>query len=452
MDSLVGRHEEAVDSLLLTPEGATPSDTTTVLTGFLVLLFAIPSPLVVGALGGAGTPAQLAGMGLFAWWLFTRVTTSQAPARAPIRLALLIFGAAVVASYIAATIRPIAAVELRSADRALLSVCAWYGITFVSNDWISSRQRLEVLLERLVAAGGLLAAFGIFQFVTARTWVNLLQIPGLTVNGEIFASTRGGFTRPAGTAAHPIEFGVVLAMILPLAIHFAVNDRRRGPIRRWLIVAAVAFAIPISISRSAILSCAVVLLVLLPTWPRKQRRLAYGCLIMFVGAVYVAIPGLLGTFRSLFLGIGQDSSALSRTDSYTLAGQFIERAPIFGRGFGTFLPSYRILDNQYLGTLIDMGVVGLFAVLGMFVTGILVARGIRRRSSDEQTRQLAQSLFAAIAACAVGFVTFDAFSFPMCMGVVFLLLGCTGALRRIEAESSAPGTTSPESALLMVGA
>ena len=75
----------------------------------------------------------------------------------------------------------------------------------------------------------------------------------------------------------------------------------------------------------------------------------------------------------LFTGISQDDSALSRTDSYDLAAQFIERSPVFGRGLSTFLPSYRILDNQYLGLLIETGVVGTAAFLALLTTALVVA-------------------------------------------------------------------------------
>src|SRR2546430_13733022 len=63
-------------------------------------------------------------------------------------------------------------------------------------------------------------------------------------------------------------------------------------------------------------------------------------------------------FRSLFTGISRDDSALSRTDSYAVAGAFISRAPLLGRGPATWLPPYRILDNQFLGSLIEIGVGG----------------------------------------------------------------------------------------------
>jgi O-antigen ligase len=406
----------------------------TALTIFLVLLTVLPSRLVFGPLGAAGTPAQVFGIGLLAWWVTTRLTRRDhtVVGFSPVRRAMLCFGASVLASYIAATTRPIDPVELRAADRAILSLCAWLGVVLVTSEAVRSRVQLEVLLRRMVVAGGALGTLGLLQFITGRSLVNVIQIPGLAANAQLFAASRDGFSRPAGTAAHPIEFGVVLTMLLPFALYFALGNKDRSFLRRWYPAGAMAFAIPISISRSAILGCVVVLAFLMPTWSVQRRRTSYVVLILFVGALYVSIPGLLGTFRNLFFGISQDSSALSRTDSYSLAGEFISRAPIFGRGFETFLPSYRILDNQYLGTMIDMGFVGLATVLGLFVTGVVVARGVRRRSTDASTRQLAQTFAASIAAAGFCSATFDSLSFPMFVGIFCLVLGAVGAFRRIE--------------------
>jgi O-antigen ligase len=229
-------------------------------------------------------------------------------------------------------------------------------------------------------------------------------------------------------------------MLLPLALHYALYDRHRILVRRWWPVAMIAVALPIAISRSAIVGAIVVLAFVLPAWPVTVRRRAYGVIVLLGGALFVTVPGLLGTLTGLFTQIGTDSSAQSRTGSYTLAGEFISHAPVFGRGFLTFLPSYRILDNQYLGLIIDAGFVGLIALLGVFLTGIFTARRVYRKSSDERVRNLAQAVAASIAAIAVEFALFDAFSFPMAASMAFFVVGLAGALHRLAASR---GTSTP---------
>ena len=413
------------------------ADAVTALSIYVAILVGVPSVLVVGPLGGAGSPAQLIGLAVLLAWGTYRLSaqTARSHVAQPVRRVALAFGASVLASYIVATTRAIDGVELRAADRGILNVCAWLGIMFLAMDCIPSRARLDVLLRRLVAAGGALASLGVVQSVTGMAFTNYIQIPGLSANNSLLAvSNRDGVVRAAGTAMHPIEFGVVLTMVLPFAIHYATNDRDRRWLRRWYPVLAICLAIPVSVSRSAVIGTAVVLIVLLPSWPRERRLRAYAAIVGAIPCVYALSPGLLGTLKGLFTGIGNDSSALSRTGSYDLAANFIARSPILGRGFSTFLPEYRILDNQYLGTVIELGIVGLTALLLLFVMGFTTARNTRRVAADQKQRDLAQCCAAAIAAAAVSFAFFDTLSFPMAAGLVFFTLGIASALRRLVTE------------------
>jgi O-antigen ligase len=110
---------------------------------------------------------------------------------------------------------------------------------------------------------------------------------------------------------------------------------------------------------------------------------------------------------------------------------FVEQAPISGRGFGTFLPSYHILDNQYLMTAIEAGLLGVTALVLLLLTGVFTARGVRRRIKDPDARDLAQCLAASAAVAVCTFATYDELSFPMSTGLTFLVLGAIGALWRM---------------------
>jgi O-antigen ligase len=409
-------------------------DAVTVLTIFLVALIVIPSSLIVGPLGQAGTPAEVIGMVAFAIWLVGVIGSAarRHRPREPIRIFAWLFVIAVGISYVAANSRAMFSAETRSADAGVLLVCSWVGILLFAMDRIPTRERLDVLLRRLVLLGGALATLGLLQFATKTPFTNYLQLPGLTQNASLASLYgRGGLTRPAGTAVHPIEFGAVLTMTLPIALHYAFADVRRSPLRRWYPVAAIAFAVPISLSRSAVISVLVVLCFMLPMWPRLVRRRAYVAIVALCGAVYVIVPGLIGTITHLFTSISSDSSAQSRTGSFALAYDFIGRSPIIGRGFLTFLPAYRILDDQYLGLLIETGIVGLIAFLGLLGSGVIGGLGLKKACSNRTDGQLAVAMAASAASALASFALFDAFSFPMAASLIFLILGSVGALRRL---------------------
>lgn len=416
-------------------------DVVFLLSGYLLLLLAIPSRLTVAPLGAAGSPAQLVGLLALGWWIFFQVqrTTPETPGARPVRRMYVVTACAFFASYIAAMTRAIDGTESSSADLAMVATAAWGGILLLANDGISSWARMYVLLRRLAMVGGAIATLGIVQFATGDAIVDKIAIPGLRANlGLSGLALRNGFNRPAGTALHPIEFGAVISMILPIALTLALRDQHRSVIRRWYPVAAIAMATVLSISRSALLASLIALIVLAVSWDRTRRIIGAVALIGFGGIVFLTVPGLLGSLLGLFTGIGGDSSAQSRSGSYEIAAEFIGRAPIFGRGLFTFLPRYRILDNQYLGLMIDVGIVGLVSFLGLIVAGIWCARAVRMSSQDARTREVGQSLVASIVAGAVGLALFDGFSFPMAAGLFFLLLGVAGAMWRLARLDARP--------------
>jgi O-antigen ligase len=425
------------------------ADAVTVLTVFLILLIGLPAKLVFAPLGAAGTPAVVCGLGMLLWWMSHRLLPIRLqPSSSPVRLGLLLFGFAVLLSYAAAFFRPIDGLEINAADRGLIALAAWLGIGLLAADGIDSRERLRRLLDRIVTAGTVLGGFGLLQFFTGIDVTRWYHIPGLSINGDLSGVfDRSGFTRVAGTASHPIEFGVVLALIFPLALHFAFHAPPQRRRMAWIRVMVIALAEPMAVSRSGILALTVAGVMLFATWSPQRRKRALTVTPIFLVGMRFVVPGLLGTIKSLFLNIQSDNSFIGRTDDYGTVGHYFLQSPIVGRGWSTFLPArYILLDNQYLGTLVEAGLLGVAMLLVMFVLGIGAARGARRRATDEEGRDLGQALAASIAAAMVSFVTFDAFGFPMVTGITFLMLGCAGALWRLErtAPATVPAATTAD--------
>jgi O-antigen ligase len=260
-----------------------------------------------------------------------------------------------------------------------------------------------------------MAVVGFLQFRFGIDLAGLAnRIPGLHENADLVSiQDRQGFRRPAGTATHPIEFGCVIAMALPLALHLARFDVAHSPIRRWLPVAAIAVGIPVAVSRSAVLGAVVATVVIFAGLEPRLRPRALGAAAAFIVVTYATTPGLLGTIRTLFVNAGSDASITYRTDDYEAVGEYIRQSPWLGRGPGTFLSDkYIVLDNQYLMSVIETGLVGLSVVIGYLLTTAFLGRGARHRSRDAAIRDLGQALAATSLASAVTAFTFDGFFAP----------------------------------------
>jgi O-antigen ligase len=415
------------------------------LTIYVVLLTLIPATLIFEPLGGTGTPAMVCAfcilLAYLAFWMSGRLKPSGGGRL--IRIALLIFALTVLLSFVAAMTRDVTGQEVLAADSGIVWLIGSAGLVIVATQTITDYSRLEVLLRRLVILGCVVAVIGLLQFVGIDL-TQIVHIPGLSVNSAAITVTvaRNGFSRVQGTASQPIEFGVVLAMLVPLALQQAFDPAYGGRLRRWVPVALITFASMLSISRSAVLGLGTTLVIMFPTWKPRRQLAALGVLVLGAAVVHQAVHGLIGTFRSLFDGIfnGQDSSVNDRLADYGGVAQYLDQRPLFGRGFGTFLPLvYRYTDNMYLLAIIEIGLVGVVAMFFVFVAGAQTAIAGRKKALGENRREMGQALFACMAIAAVTSATFDSLSFPMFSGVFFLLLGCCGAYRMLmDAEADNP--------------
>src|SRR5260221_779129 len=131
---------------ILTPETSQTRshDSVTLLTFFLLFLFAIPSRLVFAPLGGAGSPSTIVGIVFFVWYLLNWLHPSSTIARGrqPIRRAAVLFFCAIFASYASATQHALNVTERNGVDRGLVLIIAWLGILLLAADGIDSIDRL----------------------------------------------------------------------------------------------------------------------------------------------------------------------------------------------------------------------------------------------------------------------------------------------------------------------
>jgi hypothetical protein len=403
----------------------------------------VPANLTVSALGSVGTPTVLLGLFAGVLWFVLWLAPSDVEEQhyRAIPLLLVVFVSAMVASYAAAATRPKDALEAAAADRGMLFVLAGVSAGLLAAECIRTRERLETLIKGIVLAGVGIASVGIVQFLFGWDPATDIQVPGLTntVDGALFVTERAEFRRVAGIMLHPIEFGVVMCMVLPLALHLGF---RRS--RAWLLAAAViAVAMPMSVSRTAALGVIALLIVLVPSWSRQVRRRFYAAVLAYLVTIRLLVPGLLNEMVSLFTEASSDPSVQSRQVDYAYVTKFIEQRPVFGRGFGTFIPTrYDFLDNQYLLGLVETGYVGVAAFLVLIFGSIFVAGLIRSRAGDENDRSLATALMASLLVVAVTSVAFDFMGFPTVRMLLFLLVGCVGALWRLYSRTG-PDTDSP---------
>ena len=413
----------------------TGADTVTVLTVYLVLLLVVPAPMVITALGQVGGPATLVALGCFLWWCWWTVGRHEAlrlPS-APVRNAALVYLLVVLIAYAHSAVLPLPGDERSPADSELLRAMGFAGLIALMCDGIGTRGRLLVLVRRLAIAVGLLSVLALVQTATGQIFVDRLTVPGLSPSLAENLQVRGALVRPSGTSTHPIEFAAVLAMGLPLSLVAASDGTLR---RRWpyvLSAGLVALVLLLTGSRTAVVCGGVAFLGMLPSWSNRMKVVATGAVATLLALVFVAVPGAVGTLRGLFQQAPNDPSIASRTNSYAVVLEFWQQHLWLGRGMGTFLPKYWILDNQYLQVLMGAGLLGLLALLWLIGSAVWSVTRAARRAVSERDRELAVMVRASALAGAAALALFDMFSFAQAAGMFAIVLGLCGAVARVVA-------------------
>lgn len=411
-------------------------DAVTWLSLYTFAVFVIPSWLVFRPLGSAGSVSMLMGLGSFAIWVLLSIGRPLPVDRPPqlMRLMLALFLFSVGITYVIAMSRPISRDEVSPADVAILAMVSWVGTLLLAGDAIPSMARVHVLVWRLVVGGSFLAVLGLAQFFAKQVFVDRISVPVLTPMTTVELAMRNGLVRPAGTALSPIEYGTLMGMLLPIALHVGFHHRTLNPLVRWAPVVLICMIIAASSSRSAYLGAAIAIGVCMIGWSRKQRGLVLGLAVGGLSLVFLIAPRIINSVTGMFVGAEEDPSVTSRTDSYGVAWFFVDRNPFFGRGLGTFLPKYRIFDNQYLQMMVSIGIVGVLLFAAFVIATFIQLARVYRACEDPKTRDLVIALIGAAAAGFAGLAFFDAFAFPMTMGTIFLVLGLGSAVTRLTAQ------------------
>lgn len=290
------------------------------------------------------------------------------------------------------------------------------------------------LLERFIITDGY-----------ARWWYGDSAGPGAF--GSSALEVRGG-ERVRASAAFALEFGWVCALLAPLVVA-AVATSRRLAVR--LAPATLGLAAVWTVSRSGLaalgagLLTTVVLSRLEADLTRYVIALAAGAAILFL-----FVPAISSEFRET--RDTQGASTRARANRWPEAAAVAADSPLTGRGLAS-LKQFGIesVDNSYLLTYVEMGVIGLAAFLGVLGTVVLtVGRALRAPPDAKQRRVVAAVATIPLLALA-GAAAYDLFQLPLSLSIVWIAVAMCAVCG--EQQSGAEGASaSPRARIVAVAA
>lgn len=300
---------------------------------------------------------------------------------------------------------------------------------------------LDALVRLLVGAGAVLACLGLIEAAISYNVFNHLHavMPFLRPEALPYSLSdhRGGRLRVYGSAEHPIAFGAALVMLVPLGVYVARSAKRTI---WWLALLLLILGALATVSRTAVVMMGVILLVYLRHRPRQVRRM-WPALLPLLVVVHFALPGTIGTLKDSFFPRGGLIAEQRKGEGARGTGRVNEigpsiaewsQRPLFGEGFGTRITdklrqNAPILDNQWLGTLLETGLIGVVGWVWMF-TRFARRMGQVARGDPTDRGWLATGLEASVLAFSVGMLTYDAFSFIQVTFLLYILLACGSVL------------------------
>ncbi len=302
--------------------------------------------------------------------------------------------------------------------RAIVQYAVWF---FLAMQLFKSFTGTKRVLFILLFIGTLLGLHGVYQFIAAvpipSNWVDIAEDPVRTRAFSIVKS--------------PNILGSLMVLFGPLSLAFFANEKR--PLRKMIYLGAfgaMSLCVLFTYSKMALFAYIAALGIYFLI---KDKRLIF-VLIAAVIAIYLFVPSV-GSRISYLLSPEYIVSSLrgGRLVRWEQGLNMFKENLIFGVGLGHFggavamnnnIPGTFYMDNYYLKTAVEGGLLGLGAFLILAANVIIWGmRTIFRLSKESDTERFnfAVSIFSGLAGVLVHNLVENVFEVPM-MNTYFWLM------------------------------
>jgi hypothetical protein len=410
------------------------------LAGFLTMIWVVPFGAI--SLPMAGHPDRPALVAIGGIWILT-LGVVVGPARPRVRVTLLHVAIALLFACAVASVALNSSIlanlgELGLASKKLV-LLASFAIFFVM---VASVIRPAEVPRFVGLMLGLAAVVSIAAIVEYRLEVNpfydlAANFPYIAVPSDLHEIDPTGRTTVYGPMDHPLELALMLGLVVPFALVPLLEVKTRPQQLRWLLLTGVLLAGIFATQRkTGLIAAGIGAIAVVAMRPRLLRQAVQtGIGLMLI--LHLLAPGAMGSLRQQLepSRFSNTKSVDDRSEDYDAIKPDLARHPALGRGFGSYDPyKYRILDNQYLGLLVTVGLVGTAAYGVVLLAAMASAR--RRPEGRRGPPGLATAQIGAVAVFAVGGALFDVLSFPHVTYAFFFLLGLIAVGRPRPADTA----------------
>ncbi|NQX29250.1 O-antigen ligase family protein [Microbacteriaceae bacterium VKM Ac-2854] len=346
---------------------------------------------------------------------------------------------------------------------ALLNILLMLAIFFIIRLTLRNAAMVEAILTFLVWSAVVVAFVAVIERATHQNLLLKLDtfLPLKVISDADPTAYRAGGSRAFASSQHPIALAVMFTMMIPVAMYLSkwarwpFNEINRRIIYSG-VIGALLIGVVTAVSRTAIVTLGVMFLITLICRP-KLGGILFAASLPILGLGFLFMPKVFGdTIGSFF---NPDELIASQYTSAGMAGagrladlepamRIVSQHPLFGTGIGSRqvvgdAKNAFILDNQWLGTLMDSGAVGIIGLSIFFLVPIvLLLRYSFKRTSLPQYASLAFALAVVAIGYTVAAYFYDAFGFfqTYMLFYVFLAIGAWVISEAPQKDSTQPRT------------
>lgn len=309
--------------------------------------------------------------------------------------------------------------------RAVVQYVLWY---FVVLQLVRDEKGAKGITVFFVAIVGLMAIHGIYQYIIG------VEMPA----GWVDQNEAGVRTRVYSILTSPNIFGSLLTLAAPMAVSLCIGEKSRG---RKILFGFFALMMLASLvftsSRGAWIGFAVAFLVYVLL--NDKRLLVPGIVAMVL--VIVLVPSV-GNRITYMLSPEYIESSLKggRLVRWLTGLRILQFYPVFGLGLGHFGGAVAInhglttvvdvevvktfyMDNYYLKTAVEAGIVGLAALVMLMYQVIINGLRVVKLTEGDDFHRLACGIFAGLSGVIVHNCVEMVFEVPLMTTVFWMFVG-----------------------------
>lgn len=309
--------------------------------------------------------------------------------------------------------------------RVILQFVIWY---FLAVNMIKEKSTVKNLLIILILLTFFISLHGIYQYII-----------GVEIPSTWFDSAESGMrTRVFSIIGSPNILGGLMVLISPISLAFVLNEEKYiKKLVYFTMMMSMLLCLVFTFSRGAWLAFgfATIVFALL-----KDKRLIIP-LILGTIVLLIAVPEI-GSRMTYMLSPQYFASSArgGRIIRWTMAIETIKTSPLFGVGIGRYggatamrhIPGSFYVDNFYLKTMAEMGIVGFvafaFLLYRVGIESLKTIRGVR----DPEILNLSIGVFTGLLGVIAHNAVENVFEVPMMTSYFWILVAVMISFRYIS--------------------